>query len=222
MGKSSRLLQKRGLIVNGTAHMVIGAGAGFLAARYLQTAPAETLLLLGAGGLSGLIPDLDVDGKLRNTFTSSHKFLMSLAQLIGIAVIVYSWWAGTEAEMWRGIAAGLAIMLVSVFIKKRHLLTVAGTGALAGGVFLDENWVWLLGIYIIIASLVSHRSYTHSLLGAAFFTVILYYLQISIETEGILLAGTAGYISHLAADMKWLPFNKRGVKLFLPFSRKEI
>ncbi|MGD6969274.1 metal-dependent hydrolase [Rossellomorea vietnamensis] len=208
--------------MNGTAHMVIGAGAGLLAAQYLQAAPEDTLLLIGAGGVSGLIPDLDVDGKLRNTFTSSHKFLMSLAQLIGIAVIVYSWWAGTDAEMWRGVAAGLAIMLVSVFIKKRHLLTVAGAGALAGGLFLDENWLWLFGIYIIIASLVPHRSYTHSLLGVAFFAIILYYLQISIAMEGILLAGAGGYISHLIADMKWLPFNKRGVKLFLPFSRKEI
>ncbi|MGD6805167.1 metal-dependent hydrolase [Rossellomorea vietnamensis] len=208
--------------MNGTAHMFIGAGAGLLAAQYLQAAPEETLLLIGAGGLSGLVPDLDVDGKLRNTFTSSHKFLMSLAQLIGIAVIVYSWWAGTDAEMWRGIAAGLAIMLVSVFIKKRHLLTVAGAGALTGGLFLDENWLWLFGIYIIIASLVSHRSYTHSLLGVAFYAIILYYLQISFQTEGILLAGAGGYMSHLVADMKWLPFNKRGVKLFLPFSRKEI
>ncbi|TYS14853.1 metal-dependent hydrolase [Rossellomorea vietnamensis] len=208
--------------MNGTAHMVIGAGAGLLASQYLQAAPEETLLLIGAGVVSGLIPDLDVDGKLRNTFTSSHKFLMSLAQLIGIAVIVYSWWAGTDAEMWRGIAAGLAIMLVSVFIKKRHLLTVAGTGALTGGLFLDENWLWLFGIYIIIASLVSHRSYTHSLLGLAFYAIILYYLQISIAIKGILLAGAAGYMSHLVADMKWLPFNKRGVKLFLPFSRKEI
>lgn len=208
--------------MNGTAHMVIGAGTGLFAAQYLQAAPAETVLLIGAGGLSGLIPDLDVDGKLRNTFTFSHKFLMSLAQLIGIAVIVYSWWAGTDAEMWRGISAGLAIMLVSAFIKKRHLLTVAGAGALAGGLFLDENWMWLLGIYIIVASLVAHRSYTHSLLGGAFYAIILYYLQISIETEGILLAGSGGYISHLIADMKWLPFNRRGVKLFLPFSRKEI
>ncbi|TYR73322.1 metal-dependent hydrolase [Rossellomorea vietnamensis] len=208
--------------MNGTAHMVIGSGAGLLAAQHLQAAPEETLLLIGAGGLSGLVPDLDVDGKLRNTFTSSHKFLMSLAQLIGIAVIVYSWWAGTDAEMWRGIAAGLAIMLVSVFIKKRHLLTVAGAGALTGGLFLDENWLWLFGIYIIIASLVSHRSYTHSLLGVAFYAIILYYLQISFQTEGILLAGAGGYMSHLVADMKWLPFNKRGVKLFLPFSRKEI
>lgn len=208
--------------MNGTAHMVIGAGAGLLVAQYLQAAPAETLLFIGAGGISGLIPDLDVDGKLRNTFTSSHKFLMSLAQLIGIAVIVYSWWAGTDAEMWRGIAAGLAIMLVSVFIKKRHLLTVAGAGALAGGLFLDENWLWLFGIYIIIASLVPHRSYTHSLLGVAFFAIILYYLQISFAREGILLAGTGGYTSHLIADMKWLPFNKRGVKLLLPFSKNEI
>lgn len=208
--------------MNGTAHMIIGAGAGFLSAQYIQAAPAETVLLIGAGGISGLIPDLDVDGKLSNTFTSSYKFLMTLVQFIGVAVIVYSWWAGTDQEMWKGIAAGLGIMLVSTFIKKRHLLTVAGGGALAGGVFLAETWLLLLGIYIVIASLVSHRSYTHSLIGLAFFAIIAYYLQASIKTEGILLACTGGYVSHLIADMKWLPFNKRGIKLFLPVSRKEI
>jgi inner membrane protein len=207
--------------MNGTAHMIIGAGAGFLAANYIQAAPVETIILIGAGGISGLIPDLDVDGKLRNTFTSSHQFLMTLAQVIGVAVIVYSWWAGNEQEMWKGIAAGLGIMLVSTFIKKRHLLTVAGAGAFAGGLFLGENWLLLFGAYIIIASLVSHRSYTHSLIGLAFFAFIAYYLQNSLRTEGILFACLGGYASHLIADMKWLPFNKRGVKLFLPISRKE-
>jgi inner membrane protein len=208
--------------MNGTAHMMIGAGAGFLAAHYIQAAPAETILLIGAGGVSGLIPDLDVDGKLTNTFTSSYKFLMTLAQVIGVAVIVYSWWAGTEQEMWKGIAAGLGIMLASTFIKKRHLLTVAGAGAFAGGLFLGENWLLLFGIYIIIASLVPHRSYTHSLLGLAFFAVIAHYLQASLRMEGILFACLGGYASHLIADMKWLPFNRRGVKWFLPLSRKEL
>ncbi|WP_409252576.1 metal-dependent hydrolase [Bacillus sp. SCS-153A] len=207
--------------MNGTAHMIIGAGTGFLAAHYIQAPPADTIVLIGAGGVSGLIPDLDVDGKLSNTFTSSYKFLMTLVQLMGIAVIVYSWWSGAGQEMWKGISAGLGMMLVSAFIKKRHLLTVAGGGALAGGIFLAETWLLLFGVYIVIASLVSHRSYTHSLIGLAFFVVIAYYLQASIKTEGILLACAGGYASHLISDMRWLPFNKRGIKLFLPVSRKE-
>ncbi|WP_227935189.1 metal-dependent hydrolase [Alkalihalobacillus deserti] len=90
-----------------------------------------------------------------------------------------------------------------------------------GGFFLAENWLALFGFYIIIASFVSHRSYTHYLLGLAYFTVIAYYLQISLRTDGILIAYAGGYISHLVADMKWLPFNKRGVKLLLQILRKE-
>jgi inner membrane protein len=40
--------------------------------------------------------------------------------------------------------------------------------------------------------------------------------------DGLFQAAMIGYISHLIGDMKFLPFNKKGVKLFLPLSSKEI
>jgi inner membrane protein len=101
------------------------------------------------------------------------------------------------------------------------MLTITGLGVLAGGISLQEIWLIMLGIYIIIASFVPHRSYTHSLLGIVFFALISHYLEASLRIEGIFLTCLLGYISHLVADMKVLPFNKRGVKFFLPFSAKE-
>ena len=44
--------------------MALGATVGFLTANTLQTDPTTTLFLVGIGGVSGLMPDMDIDGKL--------------------------------------------------------------------------------------------------------------------------------------------------------------
>jgi inner membrane protein len=210
------------LRVNGTAHTAIGAATGFMVANTFQTDPSKTLLLVGLGGVSGLVPDLDIDGKLRSKITLSHKVIRTAAQLIGILMIFYSVFEGRAMERWIGGGIGLVMLSLSSLIKQRHMLTITGIGVLAGGFSLQESWLLLLGIYILIASFVSHRSYTHSILGVVFFGVIAFKLEASIGIEGVFYTCLAGYISHLIADMKLFPFNKRGVKLFLPISSKEI
>jgi inner membrane protein len=210
------------LRVNGTAHTAIGAATGFMVANTFQTDPSTTLLLVGLGGVSGLVPDLDIDGKLRSKITLSHKVIRTAAQLIGILMIFYSVFEGRAMERWIGGGIGLVMLGLSSLIKQRHMLTITGIGVLAGGFSLQESWLLLLGIYILIASFVSHRSYTHSILGVVFFGVIAFKLEASIGIEGVFYTCLAGYISHLIADMKLFPFNKRGVKLFLPISSKEI
>ncbi|CAH0154105.1 hypothetical protein SRABI96_00789 [Peribacillus sp. Bi96] len=207
--------------MNGTAHMAIGATVGFLTANTLQTDPTTTLFLVGMGGVSGLMPDMDIDGKLSNRITFSHKFIRTLAQTIGILLIIYSVLEGFEKEKWIGVGAGIGLIIISSFITQRHMLTLTGLGVLGVGISLQENWLWLLGIYIILASFTPHRSYTHSIAGIAFFGIIAFQIQASLEIEGIFTTCLLGYISHLIADMKFLPFNKRGVKLFLPFFSKE-
>lgn len=208
--------------MNGTAHTAIGAATGFMVANTFQTDPSTTLLLVGLGGVSGLVPDLDIDGKLRNKITLSHKVIRTAAQLIGILMIFYSVFEGRAMERWIGGGIGLVMLGLSSLIKQRHMLTITGIGVVAGGFSLQESWLFLLGIYILIASFVSHRSYTHSILGVVFFGVIAFKLEASIGIEGVFYTCLAGYISHLIADMKLFPFNKRGIKLFLPLSSKEI
>jgi inner membrane protein len=168
------------------------------------------------------MPDLDIDGTLRGKITLSHKVIKTIAQLIGIMMIIYSFFEGTSSEKWLGIGIGMVMMLVASLIKQKHMLTVTGIGVIAGGFSLLESWLMLLGIYIIIASFVSHRSYTHSLLGVIFFGFIASRFEMSLGMDGVFYTCMAGYISHLIADIKILPFNKRGIKLFLPFSSKEI
>jgi inner membrane protein len=207
--------------LNGTVHMALGAATGFVVANNFQTDPAATLSLVALGGVSGLVPDLDVNGKLSNKITSSHKFIKKLAQFIGLLVILYSFLEGMGSEKWLGIGAGTGILIIASFITRRHMLTMTGVGVFAGGLSLAENWLLLFGVYIIIASLISHRSYTHSILGVVFFAVIAYQFELSAGIEGIFITCVAGYITHLIADLKVLPSNKRGVKLLLPFSSKE-
>jgi inner membrane protein len=208
--------------VNGTAHAAIGAATGFIVANTFETPPSTTLFLIGLGGISGLIPDLDIDGKLRGKITLSHKVIRTVAQLIGILMVFYSFYEGSTKEKWIGIGIGIVMMVAASFIKQKHMLTITGVGVIAGGFSLSEIWLILLGIYIIIASFVSHRSYTHSILGVLFFGIIASKLELSLGIDGVFYTCLAGYISHLIADFKILPFNKRGIKLFLPVSSKEI
>lgn len=208
--------------MNGTAHTVIGAATGFTVANLSQSSPSTTLVLVGLGAISSLIPDLDVGGKLRGKITLSHRIIKSIAQLIGFLLVIYSFYNGTDSNMYIGVVAGLVILVVASAIQQKHMLTLTGAVIVFFGSSIQEVWLLLLGVYIVIASLVSHRSYTHSILGGIFFAFISHKLEASIQIEGIYYTCLAGYISHLIADSKLLPFNKRGVKLFLPISSKEL
>jgi inner membrane protein len=207
--------------MNGTAHAAVGAATGFIVANTYTATPTETALLVSIGVVAGLLPDLDIDGKLRGRITLSHKLFQSVGQLIGILMIVYSMYEGNGTNQYIGLGIGLLLFVFTSFIKQRHMLTLTGIAVIAVGLSLQETWLFLLGIFILIASVVSHRSYTHSLLGVVFVWYIAYQLELSTGLIGVQNTCLAGYISHLVTDSKFLPFNKRGVKLFLPLSSKE-
>lgn len=207
--------------MNGTSHAVIGSATGFIVANTVQSTPSETLLLVSIGAVSGLIPDLDIDGKLRGKITLPHQMIQLSAQVIGIMMILYSFFDRTALERWMGVGIGILILFIASLIKQKHMLTITGIAVLMGGISLEERWIILLGIYIMIASFTSHRSYTHSILGVIFFGIIAADLETSLGINGLFYTCIGGYISHLLADLKILPVNKRGVKLFLPLSSKE-
>ncbi|MCM3619958.1 metal-dependent hydrolase [Sutcliffiella horikoshii] len=208
--------------MHGTAHAAIGAATGFFVANSLQTTPTTTLILVSLGTVSALVPDLDIEGKLRGRITLSHTVTRTIAQIIGTMMILYSLYEGNIEEKLRGAGIGALMIIISSFIKQKHMLTITGAGVIMGGVSLQELWMILFGIYIIMASLVSHRSYTHSLIGVLFFGFIAWKLEHSLSIDGVFYTSLFAYISHLIADMKILPFNKRGIKLFLPISSKEV
>ena len=207
--------------MNGTAHLIVGAATGFAVAYSLQSDPTTTMMFVGLGGVSGLFPDIDSNGKLSNKITFSHKFVRTLIQTIGLLILLYSTIKYSDIDRWIGMGIGVVVLLLATSITQRLMLTCTGIGVVAVGLYFTEAWALLLGIFITISSFIAHRSYTHSILGVLFFGVIAYLFEARVGIHGIFITCTFGYISHLVADMKLFPFNKRGVKWFLPFSKKE-
>src|SRR5699024_4093634 len=207
--------------MNGTSHAAIGAAGGFIVANALHSDPPTTVFLIGLGSVSGLVPDLDIDGKLSGRITFSHKVIRTVARLIGFMMIFYSFYGGTGPERLIVAVIGVLIIGIASSIKQKHMLMITGAGVLTGGISLEETWLMLMGVYIILASFVAHRSYIHSIVGVVFFAVIASKREASLGINGVYYTCLIGYTSHLIADSKLLPFNKRGIKLFLPISSKE-
>ncbi|MFS0574070.1 metal-dependent hydrolase [Sporosarcina sp. 179-K 3D1 HS] len=210
--------------MKGTSHLVIGTAAGACAGLYLNADPLTLVICAAVGGLSGVMPDLDTNGLASNTVTLSKKKVKTPLLLMGIGVVIYAFYQfiqGTDAMLFKQLGIGVGMVILSAVITQKRMLTLTGVGIVMGGVALDRTWLVLLGIFVILASFLPHRSYTHSLLGLGFFSLILQLAQTDLQLEGLYLAGMAGYASHLVADMRILPMNRRGVKLFAPVWNKE-
>ena len=212
--------------MEGSTHAVIGVTVGAFAGYQVQ--PDATTIAVGAvvGGISALVPDLDTNGLASNRITISKKITQWLMQLVGagilIAIIYQFFNSGYSHSLLLYGGIGLLFFIVSRLITQRRMLTLTGVMVMWLGIVLHQSiGILLMGSYIVIASFLSHRSYTHSLLGLAFYAFILNHLQQEWAFDGILAAGIAGYASHLIADMKFLPMNRRGVKWFAPVWNKE-
>ena len=207
--------------MNGTTHATVGAATGFIIANTTQVDLSTTFIFIGLGTVSALIPDLDIDGKLRGKLTLSHKMMQSITQLIGVLMIIYSYFEVENSSKYIGMGIGVVILFFSSILKQKHMLTLTAIGLIIAGSSIQEIWLILFGVYTLIASFIPHRSYTHSILGLVFFGFIAKYLEGSLGIQGIYYVCLISYGSHLILDSKFLPFNKRGIKLFLPVSSKE-
>ena len=207
--------------MNGVGHSAIGAGIGFVIAYTTGADPMTSAALVGAGGISGLVPDLDTGGKLTKKITLSDSLLKGVATIIGLLMIALTWFQGVGSERWLGILVGIAIIFFAQKLSKKIMLVVTGIGVIIAGILLGKLWLILIGVYIGIAALIPHRSYTHSLIGLAFFTYIANLFAIDVQVEGMFNTCVLGYASHLVADSRFIPGNKRGVKIFLPLSNKQ-
>lgn len=209
--------------MDGKAHFIVGGLAGIAVSNYvgvdLPTAVSFTLL----GGCVGLIPDLDVNGMLANKISLNKKWLTLLLGLIGLLMITYSLGIGTGNVEWIGIGIGVALLTIpSLVVKQKMMLMLTGIAIFIAGITLQATWLIMFGIYISVASRLPHRSLTHSFIGLGYFSGIGYYLEQDLQIEGIMLVCIISYASHLILDMKWIPTNRKGVKLLQPFSKIEL
>ncbi|MBS4217586.1 metal-dependent hydrolase [Bacillus sp. FJAT-49711] len=209
--------------MDGKTHFIAGGIAGIGVASYvgaeLSTAISFTLL----GACIGLVPDLDVKGTLSNKISLNKNWIITLLGLLGLLIIVNSFIVYKEIDRLLGFGLGLALLILPpFFIKQKYMLLLTGAASLIIGITQQSTWLMLLGIYICVAALLPHRSLTHSLIGLFYFSLIGYFLEKDFQTDGILLVCIVSYTSHLILDMKLFPRNRKGIKLFQPFSNIEI
>lgn len=212
--------------MKGSSHALIGVTAGAIAGYQVQPDLYSVAVASAIGGVSALVPDLDTNGVASNRITISKQITQWLMQLVGAGIlvaIVYQYFTkGFTPSILLYAGIGLLFFIVSRFITQRRMLTLTGVMVMWLGIVMHQSiGILLVGSYIVIASFLSHRSYTHSLLGLAFYAFILNQLQQEWQIDVLLIAGLAGYASHLIADMKIFPMNRRGVKWFMPFWNKE-
>jgi inner membrane protein len=212
--------------MKGSSHLTIGIAVGAIAGYITQPDLTTILVCAGIGGVSGVAPDLDTNGLASNRITLSKKVSKALMEIAGIGILltlVYKVLTnGMSNDIYIPGAMGLVLLIVSRLITQKRMLTITGILVMLLGFVIDQSiGILLAGSYITIASFLPHRSYTHSLLGVAFYALILHYLHQEWPIDGMVLAGMAGYISHLVADMKALPVNRRGVKWFAPLWKQE-
>lgn len=212
--------------MKGNSHALIGVGAGAIAGLQIESDFMTVSVCSTIGAISALVPDLDTNGLARNGITLSKqvaKWLMhAIGTLLFIAITYRFFQTGMTPDilLYGGIA--MLLFVVSRFLKQKWMLTMTGLLVMLVGFVLHQSiGVMLAGSYMIIASFLPHRSYTHSLVGLAFFAFVLHHLHEQWPIDGLLAAGIAGYASHLIADMKLLPMNRRGVKWFAPLWNKE-
>lgn len=212
--------------MKGSSHAIIGVTVGAIAGYQVQTDFYTVAVASLVGGISALVPDLDTNGVASNRITLSKELGRWLMHLVGISIllaITYQYFKiGYTPSILLYGGIGLLFFIISRFITQRRMLTLTGIMVMWLGFVMQQSiGILLAGSYIIIASFLSHRSYTHSLLGLVFYGFILNQLQQEWGIDGLLVAGIAGYASHLVADMKLLPMNRRGVKWFAPIWNRE-
>src|SRR5699024_7029354 len=100
-----------------------------------------------------------------------HKVIRTVARLIGFMMIFYSFYGGTGTERLIGAGIGVLIIGIASSIKQKHMLMITGAGVLTGGISLEETWLMLMGVYIILASFVAHCSYTNYIVDVVYFSV---------------------------------------------------
>ncbi|WP_046181027.1 metal-dependent hydrolase [Domibacillus tundrae] len=208
--------------MKGSSHMVIGAATGVGVAVWMQSPLIDTALFACTGAVAALVPDLDVNGKLANKITVEKKWLILFFAAAGLLLALYSYFMLFGVKQAAGFIVSVGLLLLPrLFIKQRMMLFLTGALVVYAGWYINEAWIMYIGFFILFASLVSHRTWTHSIVGIALFYFVAAEITRAYPSDGLLAVLLLSYISHLLADMKLLPANKKGTKFFYPVWKKE-
>lgn len=204
--------------MDGKSHLAAGVIFASVGLMVTNTPLQDSALPLVVGGFSGLAPDLDhSNSTLTKRFSVPTKMLISLAiSLISICLAYQLYTADNPRWMYLGIIAlGIILFVITLIIKPKTLLLFSGVILLIFGITLPQQSFTLVffGVFVMIASRLKHRGLTHSLYFLIFWSLICFLAQIETGFNGIWLAGTLGYFSHLLTD-HW--FSKTKIKWLKP------
>lgn len=206
--------------MDGKTHAVVGLATGIGISYFSGVGLADSIAVTSAATIASLAPDLDTAGRLTQRLTKPFRLLNGVAFSFLFVVILGSFlFTKASPEM---LIGGVAI-LITLFLLKRitikfQLLIMAIVIGMIGYHY-EYSSILLFAIFVGVASLLPHRSYTHSLIGLVCFSYISYKASIDLGIDQLFIAGLLGYLSHLLLDSRFIPGNRMGIKILLPLRR---
>ncbi|MFV8830077.1 metal-dependent hydrolase [Alkalihalobacterium sp. APHAB7] len=208
--------------MKGSTHLVVGVALGGAFAYIGKYDLVETIGIVTTCAIASIIPDMDTNSKITRKLTIPVTLVYAFLGIVGLMITGYGYWLLDGSEKIVGMVIGCSlIVLPQLIIKPKSMLILTGSCTLVVGILLSHFWIIGLAIYMIISAFAPHRGITHSIWGFAFFGWILSEFQAFVGMDMLMAAGLIGYASHLLCDMKWLPVNRKGIKLFQPFIKLE-
>lgn len=214
--------------MRGKTHLAIGAAVGAGAVAIYSPELSDAPIYIGVAAFSALAPDLDGPSMLSSKLTKASKRIREAALwggLLYLAVIIYLLLQGQPIPpiaMGGSIAAVLVGLTMKQSAIRNALVSLVGVYVVTLGSSRGELWLMGLGAFVIWAPWLKHRGMTHTAWVLPLWWWLGWGLEKQLGLQGIAVAATLGYLSHLAADtltpsgVKWLyPLTKKSFKIRL-------
>ncbi len=203
--------------MRGTAHLTIGLITGVAIAGLVPGLPFS-LPGIALAGFSSLAPDLDhPESRLSQRLGFAQKYVRYVFTLGALAIAGFSYAQmrpGPEQRLYYTVA--LAFGLIGVAMQggstRKLALLFTGLGTVVAGLYTEQLWASLLGVFISLAPFTTHRSWTHTIWAVGLWTYIGHLADQRLGWHGVAVFAGAGYASHLVADT----LTKSGIRYFFP------
>ncbi|GAB3830589.1 metal-dependent hydrolase [Hymenobacter jeollabukensis] len=211
------------ILVRGSSHLAIGliTGVGIAA---VTSDVRFSLPGIALAGFSSLAPDLDhPNSRLSKRMGFLQSYVRWAFAMMAVMLAIFAYLNLPPGPNQRvAYTAALATFLIGMAMQNQAVRKLAllftGAASVLIGLYEQMLWLSLLGAFVTAAPYTSHRSYTHTIWAAAFWTYIGHLANKDLGWHGVAVYAGAGYMSHLLADT----LTKSGVRYFLPLSDKAL
>ncbi|MEG0249862.1 MAG: metal-dependent hydrolase [Peptostreptococcus sp.] len=204
------------------SHLIIGT----LSAVELSLAMGLSLtpITVSVAAFLSVAPDIDeANSNVLNMLISKkatkriHSFL-----IYSLLIFCFYLYMKTSSNIYIGII--ISFLFITIIEKKvtankvRSLVLSGLIGLIALIMLFYKVNIGVVVLTFLIASfpIMSHRSFTHSLLIILLIYLLLSYIERTLNVNDLAIIGTFAYSTHLMCDI----ITKRGIPLFYPFSKK--